>query len=91
VTAILDDALAALSRWRQMNPSEPVPPVAVYLRDRERPVIFSALAVGPSAGAGVRANSSSGNRLPILVRDEDVERVVIGEFAERAGPGFRGG
>jgi len=85
MSSILDDAENALSRWRQMNPNAPLPPVAIFLRDHDKPMMFNGLAVAPHSGDG-RAFSAAGYSLPIVVaREDDIERIVIGEYESRVG------
>ncbi len=79
MSRIMDEAVAAFSRWRQMNDGQPAPPVKVILASGDE-FLFSGLAVAPVSGEpGTVAISASGLTLPILVvRDSDVVRVEIG-------------
>ena len=75
----VDDAIAALNRWRQMNMDAPPPPVKVLLRNGDE-YEFNGLAASPAGQSPESvALSATGIPLPILVvRDEDIARIEIG-------------
>lgn len=80
--SLLVEADAAFRRWRSQNANSPLPRIAVYLANHDRPVYFNGLAVMSTDGASF-AVSGSEFPFPIhIIRDDDVERIVIGPTAE---------
>ncbi len=90
MSSLLSEAAAALNRWRDLNAEEPPPSVAIFIRDLDKPIYFNGLAIAPSTNPGCSAVSGPGYSLPIyVIRESDVERVVIGE-THHPPIGFRG-
>lgn len=86
--SLLVEAEAALRRWRSQNATLPLPRVSVHLANHDRPIYFNGLAVASADGASY-AVSGSGFPFPIhVIRDDDVERIVIGPI-DAAAVGFR--
>lgn len=89
MSSLILEAEAAFRRWRQMHPDDPAPPVAVYLSQVDRPFRFEGLAVVPTVSESCFALTGlGGDEEVIVVRDADVERIVINR-AKPESVGFR--
>lgn len=79
--SIVREADMAFRRWRQSHPDEPLPPVAVYLAQLDRPLWFEGFAVAPTESHACFALTGfGGDKKVVVVRDADVERVEINKL-----------
>ena len=91
--SLLLTANDALRRWRDANPDQSPPPVAVFSTLWDGPVFFTGLAIQPTPHPGVCAISGAGGTLPVyILRESDLVKIIIGESMVGSRPfGFNRG
>lgn len=78
MTRFAEEAQAAYSRWRQLNPDGPLPIVGMRLRSGER-WYFNGLAIAP-AGVSTHAVTISSvglNSHTLVIHDDDIDLFEI--------------